>query len=268
MDDLSDLHRVITMMALELDAHCKANGIAYYMMGGTALGAMRHKGFIPWDDDFDVFMDRPNYEKFLTSAPSSMDPDKYYIQRENTPEWPMFFSKLRLNKTEYLESDTMGRDQHQGIFIDVMCLNGAFSTIAFRKWQYRAARVLSAHALARRGYATNSLSKKIVMFVARYLCVGPIKAGLLRFVRGGRKRHKTPLVGHFFGRAPFKSTTFPRRYLGTPRYVPFEQTELPVPEEAEEYLTIRFGRRYMDPPSEVVKASFPSHAVRYDVGGW
>ena len=47
-----------------LDDFCKTEKITYYLMGGSALGAMRHKGFIPWDDDFDVFMDKYNYKKF------------------------------------------------------------------------------------------------------------------------------------------------------------------------------------------------------------
>ena len=62
--ELKELQQVILEIALDFNAFCSENNITYYLMGGSALGAMRHKGFIPWDDDFDVFMDSDNYFKF------------------------------------------------------------------------------------------------------------------------------------------------------------------------------------------------------------
>ena len=62
--ELKELQQVILEIALDFNIFCLENNITYYLMGGSALGAMRHKGFIPWDDDFDVFMDSDNYFKF------------------------------------------------------------------------------------------------------------------------------------------------------------------------------------------------------------
>ena len=153
---LKRLHRVLTEMAVEFDHFCKEYDICYYMMGGTALGALRHSGFIPWDDDFDVFMDRSNYEKFLKLAPKHLNPKRYYIQKEDTEEWPLHFSKVRLNGTKYLEVGDEERSMHKGIFIDVMCLNNTFETTTLRFLQYLAGKFLSAAALKVRDYKTNS----------------------------------------------------------------------------------------------------------------
>jgi len=265
--DLSGLHRVISMMAKDLDDFCRKHSIQYYLMGGTALGAMRHGGFIPWDDDFDIFMDRKNYLKFLQCSKDYLDTQKYYFQEEDTPEWPLFFSKIRLNGTLYREENNVGRQMHEGIYVDIMCLNSSFKMRALRYFQFFSARILSAHALAKRGYVTSSKKKKTAIILARWFCRGPIR-WLLKWVTRGLDDRSSFLIGHFFGRAPFRATSFERAILGTPRYVPFENLNLPVPEQVERYLTTRFGPEYMSMPSDEVKASYPSHALEVDFGDW
>ena len=123
--ELKLLHNKIIELVHYFDFFCKENKIVYYLMGGTALGAVRHSGFIPWDDDFDVFMDRENYLKFLSVAKYNLDTDKYYFQKENTKELPLYFSKIRMNNTTFIEKDVVGRDMHHGVYIDVMCLNSS-----------------------------------------------------------------------------------------------------------------------------------------------
>jgi lipopolysaccharide cholinephosphotransferase len=101
-DELKLLHNKILEIAEYFDNFCKENEIIYYLMGGTALGAMRHQGFIPWDDDFDVFMDSENYNKFLNIVDKNLDKKKYYFQKEDTKEWAMYFSKIRMNGTTFI----------------------------------------------------------------------------------------------------------------------------------------------------------------------
>ncbi|MHA6332441.1 LicD family protein [Qipengyuania sp. CAU 1752] len=263
--DLKALHRVLTMIAADIDTICAEHGITYYLMGGTALGAMRHSGFIPWDDDFDIFMDRENYEKFLATCEDKLDRDKYYLQREATQEWPLYFSKVRLNDTLYVEKEDEVGKMHSGIYIDVMCLHYAYTNKAMRYLQFLAARALSTMALSKRGYHTESKAKRALLAIGRMIAFAPIKSMLLRFVRS-LDRRKSSLVGHYFGRAPFAKTTFPVEYLGSPRRVAFEDEMLPVPANVEGYLGTRFGPSYMDMPDQKTRDSFPSHMLAVDFG--
>ena len=261
--ELKLLHNKILDLAEYFDQFCKENGIVYYLMGGTALGAVRHSGFIPWDDDFDVFMDRSNYLKFISIAKNKLDTKSYYFQEENTKELPLYFSKIRINNTTFIEKDVIGREMHHGIYIDIMCLNNASSITLIRYLQYIAARILSTKALAERGYDTDSIIKKIILFSSKLLIIKPIKILLLNFVRRFNKI-ETKLVGHFFGRAPFKRTSFKRSYLDNKRLIKFESLNLPVPSSVEEYLSIRYGEKFMELPSEEVKLKYPSHAYIVD----
>ena len=168
-EELKQLHNKILEIAEYFDELCKENGITYYLMGGTALGAMRHQGFIPWDDDFDVFMDYENYTRLLSIVDEKLDKEKFYFQRENSSEWPMYFSKIRMNGTTFIEKDIEDVEMHHGIYIDIMCLNNCSENRVLRYSQYLSARVLNTRALAVKGYITNSIVKKIAMILSKFI---------------------------------------------------------------------------------------------------
>ena len=104
---------------LAFDRICKTHNISYQLFAGTLIGAIRHKGFIPWDDDVDVCMLRSEYDKFTKIAQSELG-DAYFLQNYTTdPAFQSQYSKIRKNHTLYVENLVQDVDMHQGIFIDV-----------------------------------------------------------------------------------------------------------------------------------------------------
>lgn len=78
-------------MLKDFDAVCRKHHISYQLFAGTALGAVRHHGFIPWDDDVDVILMRSEYDRLLTEAAGDFDPERYYVQRETARTGPCSF---------------------------------------------------------------------------------------------------------------------------------------------------------------------------------
>lgn len=115
-------------------AYCKENNLTYMLCGGTLLGAVRHEGFIPWDDDIDVFMPREDFEKFIAmTGKNPFHPDYdtcYYKDTEKTVYYP--FVKIINNKTKVFEK-TKDESNYMGIWIDVFPLDGFYDSAFMNK---------------------------------------------------------------------------------------------------------------------------------------
>lgn len=116
--NLEELQSIQTKMLRDLDTICLIHGIDYFIIGGTLIGAVRHKGFIPWDDDIDLAMTRDHYNKFEEIILKYTD--KYFFQSFSSEENTFLpFGKLRLNYSTYLEVNNENIEMHKGIFIDI-----------------------------------------------------------------------------------------------------------------------------------------------------
>lgn len=103
------------------DKTMRENGIPYSLAYGSALGAIRHKGFIPWDDDMDVFIFREDVERFVKAFEKNND--KFFLQKPLSTDWPYLFYKIRMNGTTAIEKKYIDTRIHQGLFIDVFVLD-------------------------------------------------------------------------------------------------------------------------------------------------
>ncbi len=106
-----------------IDRFCREHNISYSLYAGTLLGAVRHQGFIPWDDDLDICMERSEYNRFL-DAWNQAHPEGYLLQnKENTPAFTQSFSKIRKEHTTFLQYDWEAGQYHTGIFVDIFPLD-------------------------------------------------------------------------------------------------------------------------------------------------
>ncbi|TLX77124.1 LicD family protein [Labilibacter sediminis] len=110
---------MLEMMKL-IDELCKKHSLEYWLDAGTLIGAVRHGGFIPWDDDLDICMSREDYEKFIEIAHNEL-PDELFMQTKYTDKSRWKFVKIRDNYSTYIQNSEVGRDikYHQGIFVDI-----------------------------------------------------------------------------------------------------------------------------------------------------
>ena len=115
---LKKLQIVLLNILVDVDSFCKENDIQYFLGGGSALGAIRHGGFIPWDDDIDINMTRENYNKFISLFPKTMS-DKYWLHTpEYTNDYALLLSRVRLKGTCVKTREDFFNDEC-GAFIDI-----------------------------------------------------------------------------------------------------------------------------------------------------
>nr|MBP7471509.1 LicD family protein [Prevotella sp.] len=130
--------RPLQMRMLEvlkaLDDTCKKHGVTYGIFAGSLIGAVRHKGFIPWDDDMDVLMPRPDYERFITHCKEWLPAPYEFVCAENDSNYPLPFGKIQDGSTTLIERKHLS--YLGGIYVDVFPLDAVPTNMLKRRWQF------------------------------------------------------------------------------------------------------------------------------------
>ena len=234
-------------MLKDFDTVCRKHGIHYQLFAGTALGAVRHRGFIPWDDDVDVILLRSEYERFFEEAAADFNPVLYYVQREHSEHWPMQFSKLRRNNTGCMEKyHPKDKDIHQGVYIDIFPCDNLSDWPIMRKLQFAASKIVIAKALYARGYETDSVLKKLFMQFCRLLPRRPLENLCMH-----RKADRTKMLHSFLAAGrKYKKNVLPRVWLEETVEMPFEDGRFPVSAYYDALLSRLYGDYQKLPPME------------------
>ncbi len=225
---------------LSFDQLAKRHNLTYWLDHGTLLGAVRHKGFIPWDDDLDISMPREDYEKLKILKLHL--PSYIFLQdKESDPRVPIHFIKLRDKNSKYIDRWEENRkiSYHQGVFIDIFPIN----CIKERILPFYGIVLNFAKLFSNRYIRIDFLAKRFINFLNRFHTLK------------GEWCVSGPESMHFVIKVP-REIVFPLKKLE------FEGVKFPVPNRYQEYLRVIFGKDYMQlPPPSKRK----THAVYIEV---
>lgn len=245
-----------------IDKLCRENNITYYIMGGTALGAVRHGGFIPWDDDLDIFMTPDNYEKFKAIFHDSKS-DTFVLQEWRTVEKYLEYAKVRMNGTTFIEKNLIDRkDMHHGIYVDIMILHKVPLSNFTQRLVYYQSKFVTLYGLSQRNWIPKTKLQKVVLDMLKVLPKQTIAKWCYRNIYRYDGLQGEYKWCYFITPAKFTQGLFEAQYFCDPVDIPFENIVLMGSQYIKEYLTYRYGD-YMKLPS-IEQQKFAVHAELFD----
>lgn len=239
-----------------IDRICRKYELDYFAIGGTALGAVRHEGMIPWDDDIDIGMPREDYETFLEILPQEL-PKGYHIQNYFTEQnSPFYFTKIRKDHTQFVEYYLKDYDIHHGVFVDIFPFDHVPDNKVVQRVHYRFCRMLyhlylakSLKTVCSSRFGRKWTKKSIVRKLLHYLLVPVPKAWLYHALDSSVRifnHQDVKEISHIVRRRlrVWKKDLYPIRWMK------FNDTQIAVPNDCDAYLRAQFGNYEVLPPQD------------------
>lgn len=257
-----DLQNKILEVMKFIDKVCRDNGIVYYIMGGTALGAIRHGGFIPWDDDLDIFMTPQDYEKFRTVF-DKLKSEKFVIQEWKIVDNYLEYSKVRMNGTTLIEHNFADKkDMHHGIYVDIMILHKVPLDVRVQKKIYYQSKFVTLLGLSQRNWIPKTKGQALALKVLKILPKSALANWCYRNIYKYDNLTQDYKWCYWITPASFNKGLFNPEYFQSPIDIPFEDAQLIGSKYITEYLTARYGDYMKLPPKEQQEAAV--HAEIFD----
>ena len=264
-DLIRKMHAVSYSLLEEIDQYCKDNHILYFLSGGSCLGAIRHKGFIPWDDDIDIMLPRPDYEKFLIGF-AGLNPKRYMVGSLYTdPEWKRPASRIWDMRT--VLTQTKYNERQMGVFIDVFPIDGLPANGIVRWIHYRKVRVLNfiRNCCIREGFYEEEKHVFLKKAFGSVFYGSDARKVAEKLDQAVKKYdfYKSKYVGAILAIHYWDRETIERKYMDREVRMPFENGEFPVPIGYEQYLRNLYGD-YMKIPQDAAEKGY-SHLEAWRV---
>ena len=262
--ELRDLQQTLTGMLQDIVMVCNKYQIPYFLVGGTALGAMRHQGFIPWDDDIDIAMFRRDYEHFLSCFDADMA-DKYYVQSpEYTDGYPSLIPRIRARGNVVRSREDLWTDEaHSGAWVDLFVIENTFDNKILRFCHGIMSLCLGGILACRKTFATRKALQPFIVRKSKYArkvllrsliggCLGWIPVNWLRKMANGCNRMCKCNSGKFVtiptGHWRFFGDMYARVDFSGTRMAEFERIPCRIPASVEKYLSHCYGAWQKIPP--------------------
>ena len=245
-----------------IDKLCREHGVVYYIMGGTALGAVRHGGFIPWDDDLDIFMTPDQYNKFKRVFEKKQS-EQFVIQEWRTDSKYIEYAKVRMNGTTFIEENFKERkNMHHGIYVDIMILHKVPENSFIQKLVYYESKFVTLYGLSQRNWKPKSKSQELILKSLKIMPCKLMARLAYSHIYAYDDREKGYKYCYWITPAKFRNGLFDKSFFEQPVNIKFEDTELLGSKKIKEYLEYRYGD-YMKLPSEEQRKA-AVHAYVFD----
>lgn len=259
--DTQKLQKKILEIMKYIDGLCRENGITYYIMGGTALGAVRHGGFVPWDDDLDIFMTPGEYAKFKAVF-QKRNSERFVLQEWRTTPDYLEYAKLRMNGTTFIEANFAdNKEMHHGIYVDIMMLHKVPKRKITQRIVYYKSKYVTLYGISQRNWIPKNGWHKLALRTLKLL---PNRA-LVRNCYKHIYRYEDLedyCYCYWITKANFRQGLFEESFFREPVDIPFEDTALMASSRIRDYLSYRYGDYMTPPPPEQVK--YEQHAMVWD----